>query len=661
MPFRHRLRLMLPPLLVVLVSLCLPAAALTLAAASWNDMLQMADRVVSARVASVQAEATSEPGAHGICTRVRLTDVSVLSGKAERTSIDLILPGGTLGHRQLRVPGAPAFVAGETAVLFLRTADEPGAYHLCGYGMGVLRVRNDGVVIPDLPVENGPPSSGETLNDFLQRFPLASGTAVPPAAVTTPAHSQFVGWSGLAVLSALLLALGIVLRRRRRSPLIAVILGALLSALLPAPRILADAASRAPFNYTLEGSHWDLNAPLIDRISAGRILWFQGKTTKDLSAAAAFGTIAASFQQWEDVPASAVAFRMAGLSVDAGSADDQRNVVSFLIKPPRSGFDTRTLALTYLLGDASGTTFTDTDTVFNDKDITWVVSGARYSLDVVSLHEIGHVIGLGHSTSLSDAMYPVAQGVNVLSDSDKAGAVVLYPLNTVVPITSAYACPRLGAAPLSVAFSSDGTTAGTGVPLTVQWDFGDGTPVSSELNPTHVYTAPGTYTARLTIPGVPLAPPSLTLIRVNAPTGSPTLKKFQYQVSLLAAARGRDTVSATVDGVNFTSGDTLIVMVGGVALSSQSVAGGTLATNFNPAKRELKLQLNGAALGRTFDFRDRSSTAKAGIVTLPFDLLVTHADQSVTLYDTTVTFNFTVKTGRTATGIVEKSIQAKKR
>ena len=57
--------------------------------------------------------------------------------------------------------------------------------------------------------------------------------------------------------------------------------------------------------------------------------------------------------------------------------------------------------------------------------------------------------------------------------------------------------PDEGAPPLSVKWTStveDGTP-----PYTYKWDFGDGSPASTDANPTHVYQKEGEFTATLTV------------------------------------------------------------------------------------------------------------------------------------------------------------------
>lgn len=59
--------------------------------------------------------------------------------------------------------------------------------------------------------------------------------------------------------------------------------------------------------------------------------------------------------------------------------------------------------------------------------------------------------------------------------------------------------PDYGAAPLKVEFSAD-VDCTSGEP-TYAWDFGDGSPVSTEANPVHTYTKPGDYPASVTVTG----------------------------------------------------------------------------------------------------------------------------------------------------------------
>lgn len=57
--------------------------------------------------------------------------------------------------------------------------------------------------------------------------------------------------------------------------------------------------------------------------------------------------------------------------------------------------------------------------------------------------------------------------------------------------------PDEGAPPLTVKWTStveDGTP-----PYTYKWDFGDGSPASTEANPTHVYAKEGEFTATLSV------------------------------------------------------------------------------------------------------------------------------------------------------------------
>ena len=67
------------------------------------------------------------------------------------------------------------------------------------------------------------------------------------------------------------------------------------------------------------------------------------------------------------------------------------------------------------------------------------------------------------------------------------------------PVAAASADVDSGPLPLAVRFSSAGSSDPEMKPLTHSWSFGDGTPDSTQANPSHSYTAAGLYTAKLTV------------------------------------------------------------------------------------------------------------------------------------------------------------------
>ena len=78
-----------------------------------------------------------------------------------------------------------------------------------------------------------------------------------------------------------------------------------------------------------------------------------------------------------------------------------------------------------------------------------------------------------------------------------SGTIV--PSNSQPPTAAASANPTSGIAPLTVAFSSVGSSDPDGTIVGYNWNFGDGTANSTEANPSHVYTSAGTFTAVLTV------------------------------------------------------------------------------------------------------------------------------------------------------------------
>ena len=77
-------------------------------------------------------------------------------------------------------------------------------------------------------------------------------------------------------------------------------------------------------------------------------------------------------------------------------------------------------------------------------------------------------------------------------------AITVSDVANEAPVAVASATPLSGAVPLLVSFTGDGSTDDVAV-VSYQWDFKDGTPISSEANPTHTFEITGTYVVELTV------------------------------------------------------------------------------------------------------------------------------------------------------------------
>jgi PKD repeat protein len=151
------------------------------------------------------------------------------------------------------------------------------------------------------------------------------------------------------------------------------------------------------------------------------------------------------------------------------------------------------------------------DHVSNTFRVPLVVIG---SPTYVKQHYLSHV---AYTTSnVLAAMERTMENVHsgIINPSDSIG-LTTFPMTTadqsalgdpledfwiqgVTPLTaSATGTPSTGNAPLNVSFT--GSATGGAAPYTYSWNFGDGSAASTTQNPTHTYSAAGTYTATLTV------------------------------------------------------------------------------------------------------------------------------------------------------------------
>ena len=121
------------------------------------------------------------------------------------------------------------------------------------------------------------------------------------------------------------------------------------------------------------------------------------------------------------------------------------------------------------------------------------------------------------------------------------------------PVARAAATPSSGAPPLTVQFSSAGSSdPDSGQTLSYSWDFADGTAASTQANPSHVFNTAGTYDVLLTVTddGTPQAS-STASVRVTVTGNSPP----DLTTASATPAAGNAPLTVTFDATGVTDPD----------------------------------------------------------------------------------------------------------
>ena len=155
--------------------------------------------------------------------------------------------------------------------------------------------------------------------------------------------------------------------------------------------------------------------------------------------------IVRAFGSWEALPTAAVRFTNAGVSDRPPSDNDGVTLLAFADRPELD----RTLGATSYTIDVASGALLEADVFFNAA-FPWSVAPAgqagRFDMETIATHEIGHLLGLGHSAlgetevvgsgrrvlSAGAVMFPIAfspgniEGRRLQPD-DIAGASDIYP------------------------------------------------------------------------------------------------------------------------------------------------------------------------------------------------------------------------------------------
>jgi hypothetical protein len=309
-------------------------------------------------------------------------------------------------------------------------------------------------------------------------------------------------------------------------------------------------------------SFWNLDRPLPGRVADGKVIW-RASVAVSKSNSRCFESVRFAFNKWDNVPGSRISFSESDLTGVTRSLLDGTNIVAWS-STPGLDYTPNVLAACYsraVGGEKPG--FIDCDIIFNDQDFDWGPGGSG-NIPSVALHEIGHFIGLGHTSDETTVMFPTDSGLVALSKDEEDGARTIYPgtngaiLPTDGPMVTMFASPASGQAPLPVLFTAMAQTGEKGAQIVdYTWDFGDGseTQVTELPEISYVYESRGIFNAKVTARDA-LGQPAYSsqLISVNA---AATVEKATVNLSFSNRTRGSIYAvlqSTEVEGTRGTQG-----------------------------------------------------------------------------------------------------------
>jgi hypothetical protein len=391
--------------------------ATVLVPVSETDLTQHAAAIVIGTVK--QIESYWDPHAGHIFTHITVSPQDILKGSLAQEDLVLKQHGGTVGSRHMWIEGSPSFTRGEKVLVFVdRNAD--GSARVDQLYLGKFSLFTDKETGKEFAYRGDTPTGVRILsqsskkqstftpffNEFLEVAPMKEriqailqssssigiSTAEPFISPLIPLHSESEQREGFVLIR-------------------------------PIPVRWFEPDAGEPVTLLINPNHIFPNGE--ERINAG-------------------------IEAWSGLPRSTFSFRLGGQTEAEGFRQDDVSAISFadpldqLTNPIDCTGILAAVALTSI-SDESRTMHEQTffriaeaDLVFADGWENCREFQDPTNLDEATTHELGHIVGLGHSPNPEAIMFAFARfdgrGAR-LAQEDKDGVAFLYPDSTFPPCT----------------------------------------------------------------------------------------------------------------------------------------------------------------------------------------------------------------------------------
>ena len=297
--------------------------------------------------------------------------------------------------------------------------------------------------------------------------------------------------------------------------------------------------------------------------ATARATFFVNPANTDVGATAAANAVQYAMDVWNTQAGTSFRYTYGGTVGDTATAYDNRNVVIF-----RNATNGSSIGTTYSWWD-SNKNLLDSDIIMWSGNFNFftgtigcgILPNAAYIEDIAA-HELGHALGLNHSSSSDATMWPsysyCSQAFRTLAPDDINGVKSLYPAGSsntapVVSITS----PANGATSVqgtTISFGGSASDAQDGnISSRIQWtdngvSVGGGSLLSKVLSLVGIHTIKATVTDNNGATASSQVSITVTLLQQSGTTGTMTLSKA-------VAADGTQKVYVRWSGVSGSSVD----------------------------------------------------------------------------------------------------------